>query len=81
MKKYMSKSVLWTSCGFLAIILYCILSMITRFSYLDLCYLVIVVVYFMSYLKLVKKIVKLYLCGIIFLWRNFYDYRYTLSFI
>ena len=55
MKKYMSKSVLWTSSGFLAIILYCILSMITRFSYLDLCYLVIVVVYFMSYLKLVKK--------------------------
>jgi hypothetical protein len=56
MKKYMSKSVLWTSICFLIVILYCTLSIISRFSYLDLCYLVVVVTYFVLFLNAVRKV-------------------------
>lgn len=55
MKKQMIKSAKWTSFGFMTIILLCITSLTNRFSYLDLLYLVVVVVYFVSYLMIVKK--------------------------
>lgn len=56
MKKCIHKSVMHTSIGFILIITYCILSMIYRFSYLDLLYLIVVVVCFVLFLKNVREL-------------------------
>ena len=56
MKKSIRESVIRTSIGFMVIILYCILSLIQRFNYVDLVYLVVVVVFFAVFLKYVKEL-------------------------
>jgi len=56
MKKCIYKSIMDTSIGFMVIIFYCLASIIYRFSYLDLMYLVVVVAYFIMYLKIVKEL-------------------------
>jgi len=56
MKKSIRGSVIRTSIGFLVIILYCILSLIQRFNYVDLVYLVVVVVFFAVFLKYVSEL-------------------------
>ena len=64
MKNYIYKSVMRTSLGFMTIIIYCMISMIIKFSYLDLCYMLVVIGFFITYIKYVRE---LYLCGIILL--------------
>jgi len=56
MKKSIRKSVLRTSIGFMIIILFCIVSLIQRFSYVDLVYLVVVVIFFALFLKYVSEL-------------------------
>lgn len=56
MKKSIRKSVIRTSLGFMAIILFCIASLIQRFNYVDLVYLVVVVVFFAVFLKYVSEL-------------------------
>lgn len=56
MKKYIYESVVRTSIGFILIMLYCIISLTYRFSYLDLSYLVVVVVCFVLFLKRVNEL-------------------------
>ena len=56
MKQYVRESVKWTSICFIAIIIYCILSIIDKFSYLDLAYLVVVICFFAVYLKRVSEL-------------------------
>ncbi len=56
MKKCIRRSIMWTSIGFGFIMLCCILSMIYKFNYIDLAYFLIVIYYFISYLKLAKEI-------------------------
>ena len=56
MKKSIRGSVIRTSIGFLVIILYCILSLIQRFNYVDLVYLVVVVIFFAVFLKYVSEL-------------------------
>ena len=55
MKKCIHKSIMRTSMGFISIILFCILSLIYNFSYIDLSYLLVVIVFFVIYLKRVKE--------------------------
>lgn len=56
MKKSIRKSVMRTSIGFMVIILYCILSLIQKFNYVDLVYLVVVVGFFAVFLKYVSEL-------------------------
>ena len=56
MKKSIRKSVISTSIGFMVIIIYCILSLIQRFNYVDLVYLVLVVMFFAVFLKYVSEL-------------------------
>ena len=56
MKKCIRRSIMWTSIGFGFIMLCCILSMIDKFNYIDLAYFLVVIYYFISYLKLAKEI-------------------------
>ncbi len=56
MKKCIHKSVIRTSIGFEIIMVYCMLSIISKFSYIDLAYLVVVAVYFVLFLKYVRKL-------------------------
>lgn len=56
MKKSIRKSVIRTSIGFMVIIGYLILLLLERFSYVDLVYLVVVVVYFIKFLLCVKEL-------------------------
>ena len=56
MKKCIRRSVMWTSIAFSTIIVYCILSILYQFSYVDLVYLFIVIGYFVVYLKRVSEI-------------------------
>lgn len=56
MKKSIRGSIIRTSIGFMAIILYCILSLTERFNYVDLVYLVVVVVFFAVFLKYVSEL-------------------------
>ena len=54
MKNYIYKSVMRTSLGFMTIIIYCMISMIIKFSYLDLCYMLVVIGFFITYIKYVS---------------------------
>ena len=56
MKKSIRGSVIRTSIGFVVIILFCILSLIERFNYVDFVYLVVVVVFFAVFLKYVSEL-------------------------
>lgn len=56
MKKCIHKSVLRTSIGFELIMLYCMLCMIYKFSYIDLSYLVVVAVFFVLFLKYAREL-------------------------
>ncbi len=56
MKKSIRKSIIRTTIGFIAIILFCILSLIQKFSYIDLLYLVVVVGFFAVFLKYVREL-------------------------
>lgn len=56
MKDEIRKSMISTSIVFILVILYCVISILTKFNYLDLSYLVVVVFSFAVYLK---KIIKL----------------------
>lgn len=56
MKSDIQKSIKRTSFGFLIIITYCIASLLYKFSYLDFGYLLVVIGYFIAYLKVAKKI-------------------------
>ena len=56
MKKYIRKSVIRTSIGFMLIIAYCIICLISKFSYIDLLYLIVVVVFFALFLKIVRDL-------------------------
>ncbi len=51
MKKYMYRSILWTSVGFILIMLFCIFSIVSQFSYVDFVYLLVVVGFFVVYLR------------------------------
>ena len=53
MKNYIYKSVMRTSLGFMTIIIYCMISMI---SYLDLCYMLVVIGFFITYIKYVREL-------------------------
>ena len=55
MKKCIHKSIVRTSMGFIGIILFCVASLIDRFSYVDLAYLIVVIGFFVAYLKIVKE--------------------------
>lgn len=48
-----------TCIGFICIIIYCIISMIIEFSYLDLCYMFVVIGFFVDYLIEVNKLYKI----------------------
>lgn len=56
MKENNRKSVIGTSIGFMLVITFCIINILIKFNYLDLSYLVVVVVYFALYLKNAKKL-------------------------
>ncbi len=56
MEDYVRGSIRWTISGFIVLIVYCILSMINRFSYLDLSYLAVVVICFAIYLKDIREL-------------------------
>lgn len=56
MKDYVKESIRWTISGYIILIVYCILSMINRFNYLDLSYLAVVVVCFAIYLKDIREL-------------------------
>lgn len=56
MKNYIYKSVMITSLGFMTIIIYCMISMIIKFSYLDLCYMLVVIGFFITYIKYVREL-------------------------
>lgn len=56
MKKCIHKSVIRTSIGFELIMLYCMFCMISKFSYIDLSYLVVVAVFFVLFLKNVREL-------------------------
>lgn len=56
MKENIRKSVIGTSIGFMLVITFCIINILIKFNYLDLSYLVVVVVYFALYLKNAKKL-------------------------
>lgn len=56
MKDCISKSIIRTDIYFVALILYVLTSILVKFSYLDLCYLLVVVVSFIMYLIEVKKL-------------------------
>lgn len=56
MKKSIRNSILRTSFGFIIVILYCIISLIQNFSYIDLVYLVVVIGYFTVFLKYVRDL-------------------------
>ena len=56
MKECNSKSIMITIGLFLGIVIYCTLSIFYRFSYIDLAYLLVVIVYFAVYLRRVKII-------------------------
>lgn len=56
MKKSIRKSIIRTTIGFIAIILFCVLSLIQKFSYIDLLYLVVVVGFFAVFLKYVREL-------------------------
>jgi len=51
MKKEINRSIGWTFVGFIMLIAYCLSCVINRFSYLDLSYLLVVVVYFTLFFK------------------------------
>lgn len=56
MKDCISKSIIRTDIYFSILILYITISILNKFSYLDLCYLLVVVVSFVMYLIEVKKL-------------------------
>ena len=56
MKKSIRRSIIRTSIGFMVIILFCILSLIENFNYLDLLYLLVVVVFFAVFLKYASEL-------------------------
>jgi len=56
MKKSIQRSVMWTSVGFIAIMIFCIVNMLYKFSFIDLSYLLVVIGFFVVYLKKVKEL-------------------------
>ena len=51
MKREINRSIGWTFVGFIMLIIYCLACLIDKFSYLDLSYLLVVVVYFTLFFK------------------------------
>jgi hypothetical protein len=55
MNNYIRESIRLTVGGYIVLIIYCLLSMLNRFNYLDLSYLVVVVICFGIYLKNISE--------------------------